>query len=332
MILVIDQSSTFDSITHQLLLDKMKIYNVGKVALDWTRDYLSNRSQFVAIVGGISRTTPVTTGLPQGSVIGPLLYSIFTNEMTEVIKSPNCSEPLHLETKRLFNRQCTKCGVLSTYADDTTYVISNKQRNKNQVKIVDTVENIRTFLNDNKLAMNLGKTATTECMLKQMKGRTPGTPPSLQVEKEPGVWKHIKNAEYTRILGANLQGNLWSSHLETGERALFPQVRRQIGLLRHKGKLIPLSSRNNLARGLILSKLNYLMPIWGGATKKYIRKAQVLVNNAARWVTGVTRKTKTRILMKTVGWFTVEEQIKIATAIFTWKLVHMGNLLDYWTE
>ena len=159
----------------------------------------------------------------------------------------------------------------------------------------------------------------------------------MQLEFKSGY----KNSEYSRILGGNLQGNLlWSSHLETGERALFPLVRKQMGMLKHKGKLIPKTSRNNLARSLILSRINYLMPLWGGASKKYMRKTQVLVNTAARWVTGKTRRARTRDLMKATGWFTVEEQVKIATSIFTWKLVHKQKperlmermtLLDDWS-
>ena len=61
----------------------------------------------------------------------------------------------------------------------------------------------------------------------------------------------------------------------------------------------------------------------GGATRKYIRKAQVILNATARWVTGKPRRTRTRELMKDTGWFTIVEQVKIATATFTWKLVHL---------
>ena len=259
-LLIIDQSSAFNTVNHDLLLMKLKKYKVGKGALEWIQDYLTNRSQYVAIGGGESRMTPVKTGVPQGSVIGPLLYAVFTNETTEAVKTLECQEEVHLDRRNLFGSQCSKCGIVSTYADDTTYVVSNKKRQENQEKIVSTLENLRIFLNDNKLAINLSKTATTECMLKQMRGRTPGRPPSLVVEKDPGVYKQVENSNSSRILGANIQGNLlWASHLETGEKALFPLVRKHLGLLRHKGRMILHSSRNNLARSLILGRMNYLM-------------------------------------------------------------------------
>ena len=130
----------------------------------------------------------------------------------------------------------------------------------------------------------------------------------MTVEKEPGIFKILENSPHSRILSASVQGNMmWSSLLETGEKALLPQVRKQLGMLRHQGKLIPPKNRNNLAKGLILSRLSYLMPLWGGggATEAYLRKAQVILNTAARWATGLDRRTKTTTLMKTAGWMTI---------------------------
>ena len=163
-------------------------------------------------------------------------------------------------------------------------------------------------------------------MIKQKKGKTPGAPPTMTVEKEPGVFKVIKDSPYTRILGANLQCNmLWTAHLESGVKAIFPQLRKQIGRLRHLGNLIPMECRNNLAKGLIHSRMNYIMPLWGGATESHLKKAQVILNIAARWATGLGRRTRITKLMKTAGWLTVKEQIRVATLVYTWKSVHLGK-------
>ena len=90
-------------------------------------------------------------------------------------------------------------------------------------------------------------------MISQKKGKTPGIPPSIIVEKEPGVDKLIEHSKYTRILGANIEGNmLWNSHLETGVKALLPLVRKQLGQLKHLGGIIPKKSRMNLARKIML--------------------------------------------------------------------------------
>ena len=266
-IMTVDQSSAFDCVCHDLLLEKLKRYNLGIEAINWVRNYLKDRTQYVEIGDKQSRMVPTTMGVPQGSVIGPLLYAVYTNEMTETTKREGCNNIVHQDTKSLFGQQCTDCGILSLYADDSTFTISSKDRNVNQDRIRKTLDEITLFLNDNNLVINQTKTSLTECMVAQKRGKTNGTPPHLIVEKEPGVLKKIENKEYTRILGANIQGNvLWSNHLETGEKALLPQVRKQLGSLKHLGGQIPASCRMKLARGLILGKMSYLMPIWGAAT------------------------------------------------------------------
>ena len=99
-------------------------------------------------------------------------------------------------------------------------------------------------------------------------------PPSLQVVGLDGQEKTVSDSVYIRILGANIQSNLgWQMHLEGGgEKAVLPSARRQLGLLKSQGKLIPQRSRLNLARGLVLSKLCYIMPVWGGCSHHLQKK------------------------------------------------------------
>ena len=323
-VMTADQSSAFDTVHHPYLIEKLRLYNVGQEALDWFQDYLTHRTQYVQIGGARSNMTSITRGIPQGSVIGPLLYSVFVNELSEVSVNPSCRQSIHNETKLLFGNQCSECGIVSSYADDTTYTVASKTRESNQENLTRVIRNTENFLNDNQLCINLPKTSLTECMIKQMKGRTRGTPPQLEVRKTTGEMKLIENKLYTRILGANLQGNeLWTAHLETGTKALFPTVRKQLGKLRHAGNLIPRECRNSLAKGLIQSRLSYLLPLWGGATEQHLRQAQVIWNTTARWVTGRGRRTKMTELMTLTGWMTIKEQIRLATAIFTWKIVYL---------
>ena len=71
--------------------------------------------------------------------------------------------------------------------------------------------------------------------------------------------------------------------------------------------------------------MSYLLPLWGGASETLLRKAQIVVNTAARWVTGLGRRTRIDRLMKIVGWLSVKEQVKLATLVQTWRLVHMSK-------
>ena len=309
-LMALDQSAAFDAVSHDLLLEKLQRYKIGPEALKWFKDYLIQRIQYVVLGRAESHMETVDRGVPQGSVVGPLLYAIFTNEMSESVKVRGCQDQIHWDRSTLFGKQCRQCGVVTQYADDSTYSIGSRTHPRNQLMIKRSLTKIGKYLYDNQLVLNPGKTALSEVMIKQKRGCTAGEPPTLLVKNELGQDKQIGNSQYICVLGANLQNNMtWHSHLESRKKALFPQVQKQIGHLKHNSNLIPKSCRKSIVNGLVVSKLNYLLPLWGTAPETYIRKAQILLNSAARWITGLTRRTRIRDLMDAVGWLTIKEQV-----------------------
>ena len=72
-----------------------------------------------------------------------------------------------------------------------------------------------------------------------------------------------------------------------------------------------------------MSRLVYLMPMWGSSTRNYIRKAQTLWNKTARWTSGLRRRTRTTKLMKYNDWLSVQEMITLHTTVLMWKTIHM---------
>ena len=92
---------------------------------------------------------------------------------------------------------------------------------------------------------------------------------------------------------------------------------------RVKAGKIPPKTRNILARGLITSRLSYLLGIWGGATENLIKKAQTIQNSAARWVTSSHRRTRISTLLERTGWMSIQEMTKIHTSTILWKAINL---------
>ena len=262
----VDQSAAFDCVKHHLLMDKLSVYNIGDDCLEWICSYLTNRTGYVSIGSTDSIMTPMEHGVPQGSVIGPLLYLLYINDLPGTIKDYLCRNTAHDNTTKLFSSNCNECGTLILYVDVSLYVSVNRNRMYNQVKIEENFDRVHHYLNIHGLQINQSKTTLMEFMSKQKRGRLCGIPPELTVLEtiqDKTADSQILDSTYCRTLGANLRNSLsWEALLTSGRKAILPSIKRQLGAL-YSIKNDVKKARLQLTNALIMSKLNYLIPLWG---------------------------------------------------------------------
>ena len=137
----LDLSKAFDTLDHSILIDKLEFYGVKGVALDLFKNYLANRKQYVEFEDAQSDMLNISTGVPQGSILGPLLFIIYINDFAQ--SSPK------------FN--------FIMYADDTTLSstldsFAQYSKNENVEFIINTeLDKINEWLKLNKLSLNVNK-------------------------------------------------------------------------------------------------------------------------------------------------------------------------------
>ena len=182
------------------------------------------------------------------------------------------------------------------------------------------------FLVANSLSLNLSKTEIVEVMVWQKRARLPGLPPQLTVQKPDGSLKVILAKDSCRLLGANLNRDAtWAHQIHLGEKSILKTLRSTLGFLSHISKNMPVKSRLLLANGLFLSKLLYLLPMWGGISKSDSKKIQSLLNKCARMVLGSSRRVRTRTLMENCGWLYFRELVNYHSIVQMFKIVNIGT-------
>ena len=230
----IDLSKAFDTLDHAILMDKLYYYGVQGTSLDLLRNYLVKRKQYVQIGEVKSDITYLSTGVPQGSILGPLLFIIYINDIAK------CSNLLHTI---IYADDTTLMGNISTFELRNGRTL-DENINFELLKLTD-------WLKVNKLSLNANK---TKLMIFHMPQRKLN-PPIIkidEIELEP-----ISNFNF---LGIIINENInWSKHINK----ISYSISKTIGIIRKLKNVLPSSVLLTIYNSLILPQLTYGILVWG---------------------------------------------------------------------
>ena len=271
-----DLSKAFDSVDHGVLLAKLGWYGIDS---SWFASYLSGRSQVVR--GGTSTPLPVTHGVPQGSIAGPILFSLLVNDL-----------PCYLS-----------CKVIS-YADDTQLLDRSKPDDLSlsalQTRTQATLAIMENWFRTNSLKMNAKK---TDFILLGTRTNVKKTQ-NFHLRLESSIMMPSRSL---RLLGVVIDPVLsWEHHISQVVKRCNCIL---ISLYRFRHNFTQ-DTLKLLIQTHVFPHILYCLSAWGGATKTQLTRIQKIINFAARVVTGARRSDRIGPALQTLGWHRVEELVE----------------------
>ena len=314
---MIDQSAAFDCVDHPLLIEKLKLYGWDDMSLEWTKNYLSSRSQSCSVESFVSEPLPVSFGVPQGSILGPLYFCIFTNDFPECVHQSDCPHKFQEnDGGSMFNLQCQKCGTVTVYADDSTYTITDTDPIRLSRKLSQKFDVMAEYLTANKLKVNNDKTHLMLMCTDQRRRKQTSTLKVMIGSTE------IEVSQTERLLGAYIHQNMkWVEHIRNNKFSLIHSLNSRIGALKKVAKVASFKTRLSVANGIFMSKLNFMIPLWAGCAEYLASALQVCQNHAARIVTKHDKNIPVKQLLNECGWRSVRQEMYYHTAVLVHRII-----------
>ena len=294
ILLMLDLSAAFDVVNHQVLLNRLKErFGITGASLSWIASYLTGRTQRVSIDGCYSSEIHLTCGVPQGSVLGPLLFSLFTTPLGDIGRTHKLQDHF--------------------YADDSQYYIAFNPKAVSPQDIITQVEKciteVRQWMIGNRLKLNDDK---TELIVFAPK-RHDYLASSLQVKVGDIV---ITPSSIVRDLGVFLDERLsMDTHIKNLRKQTYWQI-RMIGQIR---PYITTKVAKSLAESLVLTRLDYCNSLLYDLPKVLLNQLQVVENAAARLVYRLRRRDHITPALISAHWLPMDMRVRFKISLLVFK-------------
>ena len=320
-VVMLDLSAAFDVVDPGILLEKLRLYGFQENSVGWVQSYLSNRNQQVYIDGALSDPQEVNIGVPQGSILGPLLYTIYTNDLPECVHNHEPVPPQPQEITSMYNMDCQPCGSICCFADDSTLSVSDKDPNVLQDSINSKYKVISDYMAMNKLFLNSDKTHLL-IMTSSYHHKKNG---NFGIELNTGS-EIISPSENERLLGAQVSNNFtWNAHINGTDKSMYNQLTSRVNALAKVSWSADFQTRKMIANAIVMSSLVYVIQLYGNATDYLLKSLQVLQNKAARTVTRSGWGTSTSVLLRQIGWLSINQLVVYHSLLLVFKIDRDGK-------
>ena len=285
----IDLSKAFDSVDHPMLLNKLGWYGIQS---RWFSSYLSGRSQLIR--GGSTAALPLSHGVPQGSIVGPILFLIFVNDLS-------CFLP-H--------------GRLLSYADDTQ-ILDSAPPNSNDLQVLksrveENIQSLQQWFSLNSLKMNADKTCFILLGTKNSIGRTS----EFELEINDSI---IRPQNHIKMLGVLLDQTLsWEPHISSIIRranAILVSLFKIRSHLTHEILKI-------LVHAHVFPLLHYCSSVWGGTENYRLDRLQKVIHFAVRLVAGLRKFDHVTPALGALGWPSIRDVVARRDAENVYRALH----------
>ena len=298
LLVLLDLSAAFDTVEHSVLLSRLSTsFGVRGTALEWFASYLSGRSQRVSLSGKCSESLQLNQGVPQGSCLGPLLFTLYASKLFEVVKR-------HLPS-------------VHAYADDTQLYLAFKPGCASSTDdaiaaMEQCVNEIRAWMLCDKLKVNDGKTEFVVIGTRQQLSK-------VHVDSFAVGDAHVSPVQSDKNLGAWIDSNM---SLQVDINNTCKAAYYYITNVRRIRKYLSNQATQTLVHALIIGRIDYCNSILYGLPAKQIAKLQRLQNSAARLIFKIPRFYHISPILCTLHWLPVEFRIHFKITIITFKAIH----------
>ena len=285
-IILLDFSKAFDKVNHSKLLWKLHQYGFRGHVLNWVRAFLGSRSQRVVIEGEESESIPVTSGVPQGSVLGPILFLIYINDLPDEV-----------------------CSQVRLFADDTALYLTMESEDSGP-----TLQSDLDILSmwETRWDMEFNP---SKCQVVHVAGSK--RPVKRDYILHGQVLESVTCAKY---LGVDISGSLtWNSHIDR----ITGSANRTLGFVRRNIKTRMSKVRETAYNTLVRPQLEYASAVWDPHNKNRISQIEQVQRRAARWtVSNFDRKASVTEIVQDLGWRTLDQRRADARLCLFFKILH----------